>query len=144
MTKSRKNKPALRPEGLAWLAQHANDSEWRRILDLHGVSLDALLTYVKGIMDHSSYRRFEEANLPPDVLAERRKAEAEKREAEEKAALTIYQGKLPETTDERRILDSFKGRGWKDATLTAAERAAEEKLRQEEASGLVEIPRPEW
>jgi len=54
-------------------------------------------------------------------------------------------GRLPKVDPTTAIVEYvFQGKGWRDATLTAKERADEEKRRQEEASGLVEIPRPEW
>ena len=58
--------------------------------------------------------------------------------------LQIFHGRMPKVHPTEAILESLQGRGWHSATLTEAERDAEAKRLQEEATGMVEIPRPEW
>jgi hypothetical protein len=139
----RKNRPSIRPEGLAWLAQVCSDTQFSRILSLHDRGqFTALLLYIKSLCDETTFAQFEEKNLEPAVLAERRKVEAEKREAEEREKRTIYaDGRGVKPPDAQAILESFEGKGWHAAALTQAEQAEAAKLAEEERTGFIEIPR---
>jgi hypothetical protein len=148
-SRQRKQKPALRDEGWSFLAQVCSDQQWQRCLDLSGVSIGALMDYVKTLASPQNFKAFEEANLPPDVLAERRKAEAEKRDAEEKAKRTIYtDGRTPRISQQRIVESVTKAKGeWKSLERVNAEETAKKLAAQKakrEHGDLVPFPEPEW
>ncbi len=133
--KNRKPKPAFLPTAYAWLAEHCSDTQWNRILDLREISLDAVLAYLKNITDAETFARFEEANLPADVLAERRKAEAAKIEAEEAEKRTI-RNSIPPPTDAQIVAGKPL---WRRLDyMTAEDVAAAEKTLREKETGFVE------
>jgi len=81
------------------------------------------------------------------ILDQRKKDRGEVQRTDPNAPdLNVFiDGRLPQVDPTTAIVESvFQGKGWKDATLTAAERAAEEKRLEEERSGLVEIPAEVW
>ncbi len=73
--RTKKPKPTITAEGWSWVAAHTG-ADWPRILDLRQISIEAVFAFVKDRMSAEGYAAFEELNLPPDVVAERRKAEA--------------------------------------------------------------------
>jgi hypothetical protein len=90
---SKKNRPkklTISAEGWSWLAQNTGPEGWDRILDLREISLEAVFAFVKSRMAPADYRQFEELNLPPEVLAERRRIETARIKAEEEEKRTIY------------------------------------------------------
>jgi hypothetical protein len=77
------------------------------------------------------------------IFEERKKARGESKAPNPDRR--IFSGLLPKVHPTKRILESvFEGKGWHDATLTQAERDAAAKAAEEERTGLVEIPEPEW
>jgi hypothetical protein len=111
MSENRKaNKPLLRPAALSLLAQRCGESEWQRILDLREISLEATLEYIKAIAPPDFYQQFLEAQMSVEELAARRKAEAEKKEAEERESRTIHMGRLPKETIGDMLVT---GTGWR-------------------------------
>ena len=145
MSKNRKAaKPLLRPAALSLLAQRCADTEWQRVKDLREMSLEALLDYVRSISPADFYQQFLEAQMSAEELAARRKAEAEKTEAEEQARRTIHHGKLPEASEEQKMADFVQGRGWHPATLTEAERIEAARQAEEERTGTRLIPPAEF
>ncbi len=90
--KNRTNKPLkITSEGWSWLAQNTGD-DWPRLLDLKDISIEAVYSFVKARATSTAYKAFEELNLPADVVAVRRKAEALKTQADEAEKRTIYNG----------------------------------------------------
>jgi hypothetical protein len=141
MSKSRKaSKPLLRPAALSLLAQRCGEGEWRRVLDLREISVEATLDYIKAIAPPEFYQQFLEAQMSPEELAARRKAEAEKKEIEERESRTIYQS-APKVTQADLLREQG---GWRAATLTEAERAEAAKQAEEERTGTRAIPKPEF
>ena len=132
MSKKHRKKPKLSPAGWSWLAQNVGTDGWDRILDLREISLEAVFAFVKSQLAPEHYRQFEELNLPPDVLAERRTAEAARIKAEEDEKRRIYPG-TPQTAgmlhgDILALRPRFKALG-----ILEAERAA--KAAKEKADG---------
>lgn len=141
MSKNRKaNKPLLRPAALSLLAQRCGETEWQRILDLREISLEATLDYIQAIAPADFYQQFLEAQMSAEELAARRKAEADKKEAEEREKRTIYQD-LPKVTTGDIVAE--RG-GWRDATLTERERQEAAKLAEEERTGTRAIEEPQF
>lgn len=143
MSKHRKAKPTLKPEALAWLAEKLPADAWQKVLDLHRVSMPALFEYVRRIADDVYYQEFVDLN-EPEIAAERRKKEAERKEAERQQSLTIYPGTLPKVSEEQRILDGLQGKGWHATTLTEREREEAATQAEEERSGTRAIPPAEF
>ena len=110
---------------------------WRKVLDLRAISLDALFAYVRNIADKDNYQVFMDLNYP-EVAAERKRKETEAAEAARQESLTIHQ-RLPKVSTEDQLIT---GAGWRDATLTEAERAEAEKVAEEERTGMRQIPDP--
>ena len=125
MSKKNKNRLTLKPEGLAWLAQNTNPDQWQRVLSLHDRNIPALFLFVKATATEEAYRKFEELNLSPEVVAERRKAEAAKKQAEMDEARTLGTGLkgLPPIGSLDAVLG---GSLWKPLMLTRDKEAAEE------------------
>jgi len=71
------------------------------------------------------------------ILAERKLA------ANPPLDLKIFSDAPPITT--KRILESvIDGRGWRDAALTQRERDAAALAAEQERTGMIQIPEPEW
>jgi len=134
MKKSRKPKLTIKPQALTWLAVRCSDKEFNRAIVFYDRGLiESLLEYVRAITDEETYRQFEESNLPPEALAERRQVEAERIQAEEDARRTIREGDQPPITH-REILSDGRWRSFGPSLKEVAE--AEHK----DAVGLEEIP----
>lgn len=132
----RNRKPTLLPTAYAWLAQHCSDTQWSRILDLREISVDAVLCYLRTITDAETFARFEEANLPAEVLAERRAAEAKRLEAEENERRTVRTDGIPPPTSAQIVAGKPL---WKSYSfLTEEEKAKIAKAREEDRTGLFE------
>jgi hypothetical protein len=97
----------------------------------------ALFDYLKAIIPEELYREFEERNLPPAILAERRAAEAAKRQAEENEKRTIRQGNVPAVTH----ADLLNPPRWRN--LGPPSREEIEKQEQERRTAIEAIPIPE-
>lgn len=115
--RNRKAKATLRAEAYSWLAQYCTDTQWNRILDLREISLEAVLDYIKTSTDSQTFEQFEAVNLPPEVLAERRKKAAEAKQREEDARRTI-RNYAPTINFEEQL--TIGGPRWHDAALTSA------------------------
>jgi hypothetical protein len=129
------NEKTLTPEALAWLAGRLPMDSWQRVLDLRGISLDAVFAYVRNIADEENYQEFLDLNYP-EVAAERKKKEQEAAEAARKESLTLH-NHLPKLSLEDGLLT---GAGWRSAELTEAERREAEKTAEEERTGMRLIP----
>ena len=136
--KPKPTKPALLPTAYAWLAEHCSETQWNRILDLREISLEAVLAYLKNCTDKETFARFEEANLPPEVLAERRAAEAKRLEAEENERRKIRTDGIPPPTDAQIV--AGKPLWHPLAHQTPEEKITAAKEAREKETGFVEMP----
>jgi hypothetical protein len=78
------------------------------------------------------------------ILQERKQARGEAPLPDPNALDLRISQRLPKVAPTVRILEFIEGKGWKPATLTAAEREAELKRLEEERTGLREIPTEVW
>ena len=129
MSKKNKNRLTLKPEGLAWLAQNTNPDQWQRVLSLHDRNIPALFAYIKSTATDETYKKFEELNLPPEIVAERRRAEAAKIEAEMQEARTIGSG-FKDIPPPSSLAAVMGGCTWKPLILTKDKEAIEEAQRR--------------
>ena len=144
--KNRTKKPKLTitAEGWSWLAQNTGD-DWPRLLDLKGISIEAVYSFVKARTTPEAFKAFEELNLPADIVAARRKAEARQKQADEAEKLTIYNG-LPEPQSVRdRQRDIVLGIGrFKPLGMVEREKAEATARAQAEGEELFLIPEAEF
>jgi hypothetical protein len=136
--RTKKAKLTISAEAWSWLAQNVGE-DWPRVLDLRAISLEAVYSFVKARTSVETYKQFEELSLPPEVLAERRRAEAARIKAEQEEKRRIY-NESPQSKDQLisdiiRQRPRFRPLGWAEAEQAAKEAA--EKAAGEE---LFEIP----
>lgn len=141
MSKNRKAKVKLTPLSWVWLAKTCAQREWERVQDLAKISAEAAVAYVQALTDAATFEGFEET-FRPEVVAARRKAEAEKKEAEERDKRTIHHGLAPSPylNLERGSVEPI----WRAAQLTEAERKEAEERAEQERTGMRAIPVTEW
>ena len=126
MTKKNRPKLTLKPDALAWLAANCPADVWLRVIQLFDrKQYAALFSYLQQTTAPEIYRQFEEHTLEPEVLAERRKAEAAKKEAEMIEARTIGSGfkDIPPPFSLEAVMS---GKTWTPLVLTKDKEAAEE------------------
>jgi hypothetical protein len=149
MPKKNRSKLTLKPDALAWLATNCPADVWLRVLQLFDrKQYAALFSYLQQTTSPEVYRQFEERNLEPEILTERRKAEAAKQKTIENEQKTMGTGLtgLPPIGS----LDAVMGGGtWKPLILTkdreAAEEAAEEARRHHNLEHYeILIPEEKW
>src|SRR5262249_23281302 len=141
MPKNRKQPLTLQPQSLAWLATKASEQQFNRVLQLldRGQIL-AIVEYVRAIADPDAFAEFETANLPPDILAARRKAEAEAKQREEDEKRTIRQDGLPVVTAQTIL----KGPQWRSLGEPPEQEVQEQAQKRRDAVELVSIPEGEF
>ena len=141
MSSKRRAKPLLRPAALSLLAQRCGETEWHRILDLREISVEATLDYIQAIAPADFYQQFLEAQMSAEELAARRKAEADKKAAEERESRTIH-NHCPSPYE--NLQQGSTAPLWRDATLTEAERQEAAKRAEEDRTGTRAIETPEF
>ena len=142
--KKNRSKLTLKPDALAWLAANCPADVWLRVIQLFDrKQYPALFSYLQQTTSPEIYRQFEEHTLEPEVLAERRKAEAAKKQAEMDEARTIGSG-FKDIPPPSSLAAVMGGCTWKPLILTKDKEAIEEAQRRVDFENyeLTIIPEP--